>query len=263
MRRIKSILDFTKALKPISMLTCYDSTSAQILAKSKVDAVLVGDSVAMTMHGYRDTLGADLNMMVAHTSAVRRGSNELFIVADLPFLEHRKGRDHLVSSAQALLRAGANAIKIEGIDGSEDDFKYLIDSGVPVMAHLGLTPQFLMSFGGFKVQGRSEAQAEKIFQQALTVQKQGAFSVVLECVPTLLATRITSELGIPTIGIGAGADTDGQILVWQDVLGLNSQFKPKFVRPFFDGECLILQALDRYTSAVSEKSFPNQDESFK
>lgn len=263
---MKTVLDFALAKKEgrrISIITCYDSTSAKIAAASNVDCLLVGDSVAMTMHGFTDTVNATPEMMELHVASVRRGAPEKFVVADLPFLAHRGSLDATLACVAKVMRAGANAVKIEGVDGSADVFKHIIQSGVPVMGHLGLTPQSVHAFGGFKVQGKTIAAAEHIRAQAKTLEACGVFAIVLECVPSALASKITESSSVPTIGIGAGTDCDGQVLVFQDVLGLNTDFRPKFVRPFASGAEIFKNAMNAFDSAVKEKSFPNSEESFK
>ena len=263
---MKTVLDFADAKKEgrrISMITCYDSTSAKIVAASNVDCLLVGDSVAMTMHGFSDTVNATPEMMELHVASVRRGAPEKFIVADLPFLAHRGSLEATLACIAKVMRAGANAVKIEGVDGSADVFKHIVQSGVPVMGHLGLTPQSVHAFGGFKVQGKTDAAAEHIRAQAKTLEACGVFAIVLECVPSPLAAAITKSSGVPTIGIGAGSDCDGQVLVFQDVLGLNTDFRPRFVRPFAAGAEVFKNAMNAFDVAVKEKSFPNAEESFK
>lgn len=263
---MKTVLEFASAKnegRKISMITCYDSTSAKITAASKVDCILVGDSLAMTMHGFSDTVHATPAMMDLHVAAVRRGAPEKFIVADLPFLAHRGSLDVTLAVVARVMRAGANAVKIEGVDGSAEVIKHIVESGVPVMGHLGLTPQSVNAFGGFKVQGRSVAAAEHIRAQAKTLEGCGIFALVLECVPSALAALITKESAVPTIGIGAGLDCDGQVLVFQDVLGLNTDFRPRFVRQFASGADVFGQAMNAFDAAVKGRTFPNIEESFK
>lgn len=243
----------------ISMVTCYDFTSACLLATTEVDCLLVGDSVAMTMHGFKDTLSATIEMMTLHTAAVARGARDKFIVSDLPFMSYRKSLNKSISAVEALMRAGAHAVKLEGASGNLKLIRHLSESGVPVMGHLGLTPQFVHHLGGYRVQGKTEAQAIKLKQDACLLQEAGCFAIVLECVPSKLAAEITRELSIPTIGIGAGPDTDGQVLVFQDVLGLNAAFKPKFVKAFTDGYQHLKQSIEKFVADVKTGEFP-QDE---
>jgi 3-methyl-2-oxobutanoate hydroxymethyltransferase len=257
-----NILDFyqKKACKEkISMVTCYDYTSARILANTSVDCLLVGDSVAMTMHGFKDTLSATLEMMSFHTAAVSRGAGDKFIVSDLPFMSYRKSLSKNVSAAQSLMRAGSHAVKLEGSTGNEDLIRHLTESGIPVMGHLGLTPQFVNILGGYKVQGRTQEGADRLKADALRLQEAGAFALVLECVPTSVAKEISELLAIPTIGIGAGPLTDGQVLVFQDLLGLNTDFKPKFVKSFINGHEQMKTGIEAYVNAINEGEFP-QDE---
>lgn len=244
------------------MVTSYDAWSARILADSQVDALLVGDSTMMVMHGERDTLGATPEIMALHTKAVARTAGEKLVVADMPFLAARKGTNYALDCAAELLRAGAHAVKIEGASGHLDVIRYLIESGIPVMGHLGLTPQWVHAFGGFSVQAREAAEAAKLKEDALALQQVGVFSVVLECIPQKLARDVTAALHIPTIGIGAGPDCDGQILVFQDLLGLNPDFKPRFVRRYADGAGVLLGALNQYAKDVQEGQFPSAKESF-
>lgn len=263
---MKSVLEFHEAKlakRPISMVTCYDYTSARIASQSSVDCFLVGDSLAMTMHGHRDTLAATPDLMALHVKAVRAGAPDAFIIGDFPFLAHRGSLDQTMRTVATLMQAGANAVKIEGVDGSEETIRHVVESGVPVMGHLGLTPQSVHQFGGFKVQGRSEKAAKHIHAQAQKLQQLGVFSLVLECVPTGLATVITKELEIPTIGIGAGAGCDGQVLVFQDLLGLNKEFRPRFVRAYANGAEVFTEALNRFDREVKERAFPSAQESYK
>jgi 3-methyl-2-oxobutanoate hydroxymethyltransferase len=218
---------------------------------------LVGDSVAMAVHGHRDTVAADVPMMALHTAAVRRGLGpDGFLVADLPFLSHRRGRSALMRAVETLVRAGANAVKLEGVDGSEADIRHLVESGVPVMGHIGLTPQHVHALGGFNYQGKDPKAAATLHGQALRLQDCGVFSLVIECVPRPVAADITRTLAIPTIGIGAGPDCDGQVLVITDLLGLDPGFKPRFVRRYLDGASLITGALEAYARDVKSGEFP-------
>src|SRR5436190_1336725 len=186
---------------------------ARLLAASEVDAILVGDSAAMVVHGFPSTVHATVEMMALHTAAVRRGAPKTVVIADMPFLSVRQGRDEAVRAAGVLMQAGATAVKIEGVVGHEEIITYLIGSGIPVMGHLGLTPQSVNQFGGHRLQGRTPEAAEQLMADAQTLEKIGAFSLVLECVPDALATEVTKVVSISTIGIGAGANTDGQVLV--------------------------------------------------
>lgn len=243
----------------ISMVTCYDYTSARLLAQTQVNCLLVGDSVAMTMHGHPDTLSATLAMMALHTAAVRRGAGNTFIVSDLPFMSYRKSLTSNMDAVQTLVQAGAHAVKLEGATGNLKFIRHVVDSGVPVMGHLGLTPQFIHQLGGYKVQGKTASAAERILADALALQDAGCFAVVLECVPGDLAAKVTQSLNIPSVGIGAGAATDGQVLVWQDLLGFNTDFKPRFVKHYLSGAEIITTALNKYVDTVNSGAFPSHE----
>jgi 3-methyl-2-oxobutanoate hydroxymethyltransferase len=248
--------------RKLSMVTCYDYTFARLLSKTSIDGILVGDSAAMVMHGYESTQFATLDLMRLHTEAVARGANGKFIVTDMPFLSCQQGPAFALDAAQSFIAAGAHAVKIEGVDGLEDVIHGLVESGIPVMGHLGLQPQSVHSRAGFRVQGRSDESAREICRQARALQDLGAFAVVLECVPATLASAITAQLAIPTIGIGAGAGCDGQILVLQDLLGMNVDFRPRFARPFLDGAQSIVDALAEFDAAVKSGTFPAPAESY-
>lgn len=257
------LLDKKRDRQKISMLTCYDYSFARLLDGSRVDCLLVGDSGAMTMHGFSSTLPATLAMMQLHTAAVARGAPSKLVVADLPFASYRKDLGSSVDAAAALMQAGAQAVKLEGADDATLALvRHLVDSGIPVMGHLGLTPQSVHQLGGYKVQGREDTAARRIAEQAQQLQDAGAFALVLECVPTDLAARITGALAIPVIGIGAGPHTDGQVLVLQDMLGINRDFKPKFVRRYWDGATELTALFDRYHEDVVEGRFPDASESY-
>jgi 3-methyl-2-oxobutanoate hydroxymethyltransferase len=251
------------AQEKIVMLTCYDYTTARILKASPIDALLVGDSLAMTMHGFKDTVMATLTMMELHTAAVSRGAADaVFIISDLPFLSYRKSLSKSVSAAEKLIQAGAHAVKLEGAAGNLALISHLVESGIPVMGHLGLTPQLVYTLGGYKVQGKTSVAAQQLKQDALALQEAGCFALVLECIPAKLAKEITQNLKIATIGIGAGADTDGQILVMHDLLGLNLDFKPKFVKQFLTGGQLLSQSVDDYAKSVKQREFPTHEECY-
>jgi 3-methyl-2-oxobutanoate hydroxymethyltransferase len=261
-----NIIDFYKKKKTdekISMVTCYDYTSARILADTTVDCFLVGDSVAMTMHGYKDTIAATLPMMYSHTAAVSRGAGDKFIVADLPFLSYRKSLSKSMEAAQSLMQSGAHAIKLEGAAGNLKLIRHLTESGVPVMGHLGLTPQFLHLLGGYKVQGKTEEGAKRLQEDALLLQEAGCFAIVLECVPAELAKNITQSLSIATIGIGAGPDTNGQVLVFQDLFGLNIDFQPKFVKAFMNGSEQFKENANAFVTAINTGGFPQNEHCYQ
>lgn len=254
-------LDFLKAKqenRKISMITCYDATFAKLIDQTDIDCILIGDSCSMVMHGETTTIPAKMEWMVEHTRSVRNGTSK-YIVADMPFLSTRKGIPFATECAGQLLVAGANCVKIEGVFGQEDVLHHLVMSGIPVMAHLGLTPQFFQAFGGHKMQGKTEAAAEKIIEEAKKAEELGCFCVLLECIPASLAEKISKAVSVPVIGIGAGVNVDGQVLVLQDMLGM-SGFKPRFVRQYLNGAELIKGALNQYAQDVHDASFPGPEE---
>jgi 3-methyl-2-oxobutanoate hydroxymethyltransferase len=261
-----NVFDFRKkkaADEKITMVTCYDYTSAAILNKTSVDCLLVGDSLAMTMHGFRDTLPATVEMMAMHTAAVARGAKDKFIVGDLPFLSYRSSLESNMAAVRALMQAGAHAVKLEGASGNAEFVAHLRGSGVPVMGHIGLTPQFVNQLGGYKVQGKTHESAKRLMEEAIALEEAGCFALVLECVPEELAEKISKKLKIATIGIGAGVETDGQVLVFQDLLGLNIDFKPKFVKHFLNGAELVSDAIESYARDVRDGTFPAEEHKFR
>jgi 3-methyl-2-oxobutanoate hydroxymethyltransferase len=263
---MKSILDFQKKKnvgEKIVMVTCYDYSFARLIDSTAVDAVLVGDSLAQVMHGFPTTLQASTAMMALHTAAVVRGAPNKFIVADMPFLSTRKGMKNTMDQVEKLMKTGAHAIKIEGAEGHLKLIQHIVESGVPVMGHLGLTPQSIHQLGGPKIQGKVAEAAQKIADDSLALQEAGCFSLVLECVPAVLAERISQSLAIPTVGIGAGSQTDGQILVLQDMLGMNPNFSPKFLKKFMNGFDQISQALNGYVTETKDQSFPTKEHSYE
>lgn len=247
----------------LSMVTCYDSTSAQIMGATDIDGILIGDSVAMVMHGFESTVHATEEMMALHTSAVaRKIKNQKLIVADMPFLSTRSA-DAAVLTAGRLIQSGAHAVKIEGAETQKSAIQAVIEAGIPVMGHLGLTPQAHLQLGGFKLQAKGEAEQQRLLNDLQLLEQLGCFAVVLECIPEDLAQRATQATTLPTIGIGAGKDCNGQILVWQDVLGLNEEFKPRFVRRWLEGASEFKSALNGFHHSVVSCEFPNSKESFK
>ena len=259
---IHDFMGMKKEGRKITVVTAYDYWTARIVEKSEVDCVLVGDSVAMVVHGYPSTVHATTAMMALHTQAVARGLKKKFLIGDMPFLSFRKGLHTALDCVEALMGAGAQAVKLEGVWGHEDVVEGIIKSGVPVMGHIGLTPQSVHQLGGFRVQGTDKKTAEDLLRQAARLEALGCFSLVLECVPSDLAAQITDSIEIPTIGIGAGPSVSGQVLVLQDLLGMDSGFKPKFLRGFLNGEDLIKTALDKYRKEVQMGTFPNSQESY-
>lgn len=249
--------------KKISMVTCYDYTSAQLLDTSNVDSILVGDSAAMVMLGEQTTLNIDIETLALFTKAVVRGAPSKFVIADLPFLSYRKDLSSSVQAAGALMKAGAHAVKLEGAKGNLNLIQHLVESGIPVMGHLGLTPQSIQTLGGYKVQAKLDREKQILVEEALLLQQAGCFALVLECIPKSLAREVSQKLDIPTIGIGAGSETDGQVLVWQDLLGMNPGFKPKFLRTYFAGAMQLKSALDQFHEDVVHQRFPSSEESYE
>jgi 3-methyl-2-oxobutanoate hydroxymethyltransferase len=260
---VKTILDFTRARReqqPIAVVTAYDALMARLVAQAGIDAILVGDSAAMVVHGYPSTVHATVEMLATHVAAVRRGAPDIFVVADLPFLSVRQGLATATVAAGALMQAGATAVKLEGVTGHEDVIPHLIGSGIPVMGHLGLTPQSVNQFGGYRLQGRSLEDATRLRQEARRLEELGAFALVLECVPEALASAVTDELSIPTIGIGAGPGTSGQVLVLTDLLGLDPTFQPRFARRYLTGHELVREAVGQFAADVRAGAFPAHKE---
>ncbi len=247
----------------ITMLTAYDYAMASLLDEVGVEMLLVGDSLGMVVLGYESTLPVTMNDMLHHTRAVSRGANNAMVVADLPFLSYQCSVEEAVRNAGRFLQeAGAHAVKLEGGREIAESVKRMTVSGIPVVGHLGLTPQSVQQFGGFKVQGKGDAAAQRIMEDAKIIEEAGAFSVVLECVPAPLAQRITDDLAIPTIGIGAGAGCDGQVLVVNDMLGIYERFTPKFVKKYANLSDNIRGAVKQYIEEVKNGTFPDQDHSF-
>ena len=249
--------------QPISMVTAYDATMARIADDAGIDTILVGDSLGMVIGGQDNTLEVSLAEVAYHCRAVRRGAPRPFLIADMPFMTYQVGVEDAVRNAGKLLCDGrAEAVKLEGGVAIVDQIAAITNAGIPVVGHVGLTPQSVHAMGGFKVQGRNESGAEQVLLDAHAVVEAGAFMVVLEGIPKELAERVTQSLPVPTIGIGAGVGCDGQVLVCTDLLGMNPEFSPKFVRNFIDGYSLIRSAFEDYIGAVQSRSFPNDAESF-
>lgn len=258
-----SFLDKKKNKEKISMITCYDFSFAQIINETDIDCILVGDSGSMLMHGLPNTVHADTAMMAAMIAAVARGASKKFIVGDLPFLSYRKSLTANMNNVEALMKAGSEALKLEGAIGNLQLVNHMVHSGVPVMGHLGLTPQSVHTLGGHKVQGREKAAQSQIIDQAKKLEDAGCFSLVLECVPSALAAKITAALHIPVIGIGAGPDVDGQVLVLQDLLGFNEGFKPKFLKKYFNANQVFKNVFNEYHKEVATQAFPTAKESYE
>ncbi len=264
---MRQTLDKIQQLKqqkePIVVLTAYDASFAKLLSEQGVELLLVGDSLGMVMQGHESTVPVTMRDMVYHTRCVAAGNQGALVIADMPYMAYADTANSLKNAAR-LMQAGANMVKLEGGEWLTPSIEALTERGIPVCAHLGLTPQSVDALSGYKVQGRDHAAAEKLLEDALAVEKAGARLLVLECIPQELAAKVSKQLSIPTIGIGAGNQTDGQVLVLQDMLGLDHDFRPKFVRNFFENEGVnsIADAIKAYVKAVKDRSFPNQNQSF-
>jgi 3-methyl-2-oxobutanoate hydroxymethyltransferase len=256
-----NINDFLTA-KTIKMITCYDYWTAKIIAETDIDCVLIGDSASMVMHGFESTVSADIEMMVAHTRAVKRGIKDKFLIGDMPFLSYRKSLAETMDAVEKLMKAGAHSIKLEGLVGNEELIKHIIASGVPVMGHLGFTPQSTNLFGKSIVQGKDTQSAQLLIESAKALEDLGCFSIVLECIPEDLSKQITDLLSIPTIGIGAGPHTSGQVLVLQALLGCNPDFNPKFLKKYLNIHGLIKDAVNHYCREVETGAFPTINHSY-
>lgn len=244
----------------ISMITCYDHAFARIVEQTPMDIILVGDSVANTFAGYNNTIPVTVEQMIYHTEVVRRGAPSKFLVIDMPFMSyHISVEDSLRNAGSMMKKTGANAVKLEGGREFKAVVEAMVTASIPVMGHLGLTPQSVHKFGGYSVQGREEDKRKRIIEDALILQDAGACSLVLEKVPESLAQEITEKLTIPTIGIGAGRYCDGQVLVINDVLGIDETFQPKFVKKYVNLHDLVKTALENYDSEVKSGTFPAQN----
>lgn len=247
----------------ITMLTAYDYAMASVLDDVGIEMLLVGDSLGMVVLGYDSTLPVTMNDMLHHTRAVSRGTKSAMVVADMPFLSYQCSVEDAVRNAGRFLQeAGAHAVKLEGGREVAESVQRMTSAGIPVVGHLGLTPQSVQQFGGFKIQGKEKSAAERIAEDAKILEDAGAFSIVLECVPASLAQRITDSLSIPTIGIGAGAGCDGQVLVVNDMLGMYERFVPKFVKQYTNLNSSIREAVKAYLEEVKKGTFPDEEHSF-
>lgn len=247
----------------ISMLTAYDYSTAKLMDEAGINGILVGDSLGMVVLGYEDTLPVTMEDMIHHTAAVCHGAKNTLVIGDMPFMSYQVSVEEAVYNAGRLMKEGrCQAVKLEGGASVCPQIRAITNASIPVMAHIGLTPQSINAFGGFKVQGKSEEAAKKLLEDAKAVEEAGAFAVVLECVPAKLAELISKSISIPTIGIGAGAGCDGQILVYQDMLGLFSDFTPKFVKKYANVGEMMTQAIRDYIADVQEGSFPAPEHTF-
>ncbi len=262
MKTINDFLEAKEKKEKITMVSTYDYWSAKLCEEAGVDSILVGDSLGMVIQGRETTLPVTLDEMIYHAKAVKRGASNTFIVVDMPFMSYQVSKEKAVENAGKIMKeTGCNAVKIEGGEEVAPIIEKLISSGIPVMGHLGLTPQSVHALGGYKVQGKTEEQQKKIIKDAQILQNIGVFSIVLEVIPSKLAKEITEILEIPTIGIGAGKETDGQVLVFQDMIGIFEK-SPKFVKRYLEGGKLIKEALNQFNKEVKKGIFPDKEHTY-
>lgn len=253
----------SKGKRKLACLTAYDYTTARVLDHAGIPLLLVGDSLAMTMLGYSNTLPVTMEQMLHHTAAVARGARDALVVADMPFLSFQISvAEGIRNAGRFIQEAGAHAVKIEGGCQRAELVSRLTENGIPVLGHIGLTPQSVLSMGGFKVQGRNPPEAKALLADALALEKAGAFAIVLECIPPKVAAQVTAEISIPTIGIGAGPDCDGQILVIHDLLGLFDEIQPRFVKRYAELGRQITEAVEAYQRDVTQGAFPTESHTY-
>lgn len=260
---VSSLLEMKQRGEKISQLTCYDYTTARLMDAAGINSILVGDSLGMTMQGYDTTLPVTLEEMIIYGRSVVRACKSAFVIMDMPFMSYQVSVEQAVASAGRLIKeTNASAVKLEGGAAVAPQIKAIVDSGIPVCAHIGMTPQSVNVFGGFKVQGKGEANAQRVLEDAFAVQEAGAFMVVLECVPPKLAALITKKTDMITIGIGGGAGCDGQVLVYQDMLAMGGDFTPKFVKQFAQVGQAMTDAFRAYDAEVKAGTFPTEQHTF-
>jgi len=260
---VKSLLEMKQQAEKISMLTSYDFTMAQLVDKAGVDVILVGDSASNVFAGHETTLPITLDQMIYHASSVVRGVSRALIVVDIPFGSYQSdSKEALRSAIRIMKESGAHGVKIEGGEEIKDSLKRILGAGIPVMGHLGLTPQSIYQFGSYTVRAKEDAEAEKLIRDALLLEKLGCFAIVLEKVPAALAKKVANQLQIPIIGIGAGNGVDGQVLVVNDMLGMSTEFSPRFLRRYLNLDEQINGALEKYVADVKSKDFPNENEQY-
>lgn len=259
-----SVVDMKRRGEKISMLTAYDFTMARIIDSAGIDIILVGDSASNVMAGHETTLPITMDQMIYHTSTVVRGAQRALVLADLPFMSYQVTPEEALQNAGRMMKeAGAHAVKLEGGASMVPTIRKIVDAGIPVMGHLGLTPQSIYKFGTYKVRATETQEADQLLEDALALQNAGCFGIVLEKIPAGLAKRVTESLSIPTIGIGAGVACDGQVLVMHDMLGLTKDFKPRFIRRYLELHETIGTAVQNYIRDVKSTSFPSKDEQYE
>lgn len=260
---VKTLVDMKEQGEKIAMLTAYDFTMAKIVDAAGIDVILVGDSASNVMAGHETTLPITLDQMIYHASSVVRGIDRSLVVVDLPFGSYQSdSKEALRSAIRIMKESGAHAVKLEGGKEIKDSIKKILNAGIPVMGHLGLTPQSIYKFGTYTVRAREEAEAQKLREDALMLEKMGCFAIVLEKVPAALATEVAQSVSVPVIGIGAGGGVDGQVLVTHDMLGMTHEFSPRFLRRYLDLYNDMSNAFGQYVSDVKSKDFPNDSEQY-
>jgi 3-methyl-2-oxobutanoate hydroxymethyltransferase len=258
-----TLLNLKKKGEKISMITAYDYSFAKIFDKAGIDVILVGDSASNVMGGNETTVTITLDQMIYHAQCVRKAVERSLMVVDLPFGSYQSNSDIALASAIRIMKeSGAHAVKMEGGAEISESIKRIVAAGIPVMGHLGLTPQSIYKFGTYAVRAKDAAEAEKLQTEALLLEQSGCFAIVLEKIPAILANTVSKSLEIPTIGIGAGQDCDGQVLVMHDLLGINQEFKPRFIRQYLNLEASIHEAVSQYITDVKSLDFPNNSESY-
>ena len=261
---LSTLLKMKQEGQPITMVTAYDAPTARIVDAAGIDTVLTGDSAANVVLGYPDTIPITMDELLHHTRAVKRGLKRAMLIGDMPFMSYNISIERAIENAGRFMKeAGADAVKLEGGGWVADTVRYIVQAGIPIVGHLGLTPQTAGMLGGYKVQGKDAQTAKQIYQDALELQEAGAFMLVLECVPARLGTLISKKLDIPVIGIGAGSGTDGQVLVYHDLVGIQAGFTPKFVKRYAQAGEVMQKAVESYCKEVRERSFPSEEHSFK
>lgn len=259
----QTVVEMKHREEKIAMLTAYDYTMAQMVDQAGIEIILVGDSASNVMAGHETTVPITLDHMIYHTSCVVRGVDRALVIADLPFMSYQvTPKDALISAGRMMKEAGAHAVKMEGGKPILETVKKIVDAGIPVMGHLGLTPQSIYKFGTYKVRAQEEEEAEALVEEAKLLEEAGCFAIVLEKIPAKLAKKVTNEISIPTIGIGAGGDCDGQVLVIHDMLGMNKGFNPRFLRRYADVHGVMTGAIKEYIKDVKDRDFPNKDEQY-
>lgn len=259
----QTVVEMKQQKEKISMLTAYDFTMAKIVDQAGIDVILVGDSASNVMAGHETTVPMTMDHMLYHASCVVRAVDRALVIADLPFMSYQvTAKEALISSGRMMKEAGVHGVKLEGGAVISDTIKRIVDAGIPVMGHLGLTPQSIYKFGTYKVRAKEEAEADQLLRDARTLEECGVFSIVLEKIPSALAAEVTRSVSVPTIGIGAGPECDGQVLVLHDMLGLNKEFRPRFLRRYADLHSIMTDAVQQYIKDVKSVDFPGKDEQY-